>query len=57
MHLRYILIGIYLVFGLFQYASIGGAGAQLDGTKKPPLWRKLLVIVLWPLAMIGAIEG
>jgi hypothetical protein len=57
MHLRYILAGIYIAFGLLQYSSIGGVGAQLQEAKEPPLWRKVLVILLWPLAMIGAIEG
>ena len=57
MHLRYIVMGIYLAFGFLQYASIGGVGAQLEGKKEPPFWRKVLVILLWPLAMIGAIEG
>jgi hypothetical protein len=57
MHLRYILAGIYIAFGLLQYSSIGGVAAQLQGAKEPPLWRKVLVILLWPLAMIGAIEG
>jgi hypothetical protein len=57
MHLRYILAGIYIAFGLLQYSSIGGVGAQIQGVKEPPLWRKVLVILLWPLAMIGAIEG
>ncbi len=57
MHIRYIVAGIYLAFGLLQYSSIGGVGAELEGKKGPPLWRKVLVILLWPLAMIGAIEG
>ena len=57
MHLRYVLAGIYIAFGLLQYSSIGGVGAELEGKKGPPLWRKVLVILLWPLAMIGAIEG
>ncbi|MGH9678558.1 MAG: hypothetical protein ACRD4Y_01265 [Candidatus Acidiferrales bacterium] len=57
MNFHYIAIAIYLALGLFEYNTIGGVGAHLDGEKKPPLWRRLLVIVLWPLAMIGAIEG
>ena len=57
MHLRYIVAGVYLAFGLLQYSSIGGVGAALEGKKAPSLWRKVLVILLWPLAMIGAIEG
>ena len=57
MHLRYVIAGIYIAFGLLQYSSIGGVGAELEAKKGPPLWRKVLVILLWPLAMIGAIEG
>lgn len=48
---------IYLAFGLFGFMSIGGLGAKRDGEKKTPLWRKLMAILFWPLAMIGAIEG
>ena len=46
-----------IVLGLLGYASIGSAGAQLDGSRNPSLLRKLLVILLWPLAAIGAIDG
>lgn len=48
---------IYLAFGLFGFMSIGGLGAKRGGEKKTALWRKLMAIVFWPLAMIGAIEG
>jgi hypothetical protein len=48
---------IYLAFGLFGFISIGGLGAKREGEKKTPLWRKLMAIVFWPLAVIGAIEG
>jgi hypothetical protein len=48
---------IYLAFGIFGFMSIGGMGAKREGEKKTPLWRKLMAIVFWPLAMIGAIEG
>jgi hypothetical protein len=57
MKLIYIAISIYIVLGLLGYASIGSAGAQLDGSRNPSLLRKLLVILLWPLAAIGAIDG
>jgi hypothetical protein len=54
---HHIGLAIYLAFGLFGHMSIGGLGAKCEGDKKAPLWRKLLAIVFWPLAMIGAIEG
>jgi hypothetical protein len=50
-------LAIYLAIGLFGFMSIGGLGAKRDGEKKTPLWRKLMAIVFWPLAVIGAIEG
>ena len=50
-------LAIYLAIGLFGFMSIGGMGAKRAGEKKTPLWRKLMAIVFWPLAMIGAIEG
>jgi hypothetical protein len=57
MKLIYVAIGIYIVLGVLGYASIGSVGAQLDGRGKPSLLRKVLVILLWPLAAIGAIQG
>jgi hypothetical protein len=48
---------IYLSIGFFGFMSIGGLAAKREGEKKTPLWRKLMAIVFWPLAMIGAIEG
>jgi hypothetical protein len=54
---NHIGIVIYFACGLFGFLSIGGLGARHEGEKKVPLWRKLLAIVFWPLAMIGAIEG
>ena len=54
---NHIFLVIYVACGLFGFISIGGLGARREGEKKPPLWRKLLAIVFWPLAMIGAIEG
>ena len=48
---------IYLAFGLFGFMSIGGIGAKRKGEKKTPLWKKLMAVVFWPLAMIGAIDG
>ena len=57
MHKHYIGIAIYLLLGLFAYTSVGGAGADMKGEKKTPIWRRLVIIVLWPLAMIGAIQG
>jgi hypothetical protein len=52
-----IAVAIYLVLGLLGYSSIGGIGAELDPVKKPSRVRRVLVILLWPLAMIGVIEG
>jgi hypothetical protein len=54
---HHIGLAIYLAIGLFGFISIGGLSATRQGDKKTPLWRKLLAIVFWPLAMIGAIEG
>lgn len=54
---HHIGLAIYLVFGLFGFMSIGGLGATREGEKRKPLWKKLMAIVFWPLAMIGAIEG
>jgi hypothetical protein len=50
-------IAIYIVLGLLGYLTIGGTGAGVDGKQKPSLLRKAAVVLLWPLAMIGAIEG
>ena len=50
-------LAIYLAFGLFGFMPIGGLGAGREGEKRKPLWKKLMAIVFWPLAMIGAIEG
>jgi|HubBroStandDraft_6_1064221.scaffolds.fasta_scaffold1545936_2 hypothetical protein len=54
---RHIGLAIYLAIGLFGFMSIGGLGAKREGEKKAPMWRRLIAIVFWPLAMIGAIEG
>ena len=53
----YIATSVYIVLGLLGFASIGSAGARLEGRRNPSLLRKVLVILLWPLAAIGAIEG
>jgi hypothetical protein len=50
-------IAIYIVLGLLGYLTISGTGAGHDGKQKPSLFRKAMVVLLWPLAMIGAIEG
>jgi hypothetical protein len=50
-------IAIYMVLGLLGYLTISGTGAGFDGRQKTSLWRKAMVVLLWPLAMIGAIEG
>ena len=56
-HFLEIALALYFVFGLLGYSNIGGVGAALDSSKKPSLFRRFLVILFWPLAMIGAIEG
>jgi hypothetical protein len=50
-------IAIYMVLGLLGYLTISGTGAGFDGRQKTSFWRKAMVVLLWPLAMIGAIEG
>jgi hypothetical protein len=50
-------IAIYFALGLLGYLTISGTGAGVDGQQKPSLARKAMVVLLWPLAMIGAIEG
>jgi hypothetical protein len=50
-------VAIYFALGLLGYLTISGTGAGLDGKQKPSLTRKAMVVLLWPLAMIGAIEG
>lgn len=56
MHYFYIGIVIYLVLGLLGYGVFGSAGAALEPSKKPSILRRTMVILFWPLAMIGAIE-
>jgi hypothetical protein len=56
-HYLEIVFTFYFVFGLLGYSNIGGVGANLDSSKRPSLVRRFLVILFWPLAMIGAIEG
>jgi len=56
-HYLEIVLTVYFLLGLLGYSNIGGVGAAFDASKKPSLFRRLLVILFWPLAMIGAIEG
>jgi hypothetical protein len=56
-HYLEIALTLYFVFGLLGYSNIGGIGADLERTRKPSFLRRILVILFWPLAMIGAIEG
>jgi hypothetical protein len=56
-HYLEIALAVYFLLGLLGYSNIGGVGADLDASKKPSLFRRSLVILFWPLAMIGAIEG
>ena len=48
---------IYLIIGLLGYSGASGVGAELEPAKKPSFLRRILVILFWPLAMIGAIES
>jgi hypothetical protein len=57
MKLYEIGFGIYLALGLLGYIAIAGRGTCADPEKKPPFWRRALIVALWPLAMIGAIES
>lgn len=56
-HYLEIAVTLYFIFGVLGFSNIGGAGAELEPARKPSLFRRLLVILFWPLAMIGAIEG
>jgi len=57
MKLISIAICIYLLLGVLGYWGNGGtSGIELVGGKKPSLARRVLVVLFWPLAMIGAIE-
>jgi hypothetical protein len=52
-----IICAIYLVLGVLGYSNISGVGTRLGEDTPQPFWRKVMVVVLWPLAMIGAIDG
>ena len=56
-HYLEIALALYFIFGVLGYSNIGGASVELDSHKKPSFLRRVLVILFWPLAMIGAIEG
>ena len=56
-HFLEIALALYFILGLLGYSNIGGVGAEIDSSPKPSFPRRLLVILFWPLAMIGAIEG
>jgi hypothetical protein len=49
-------IAIYFALGLLGYISIAGTGDRVGSKKTPSFWGKVLVIVFWPLAMVGAID-
>jgi hypothetical protein len=50
-------IAIYLALGLLGYIAISGVGTGFNRKQKLSRVNKLLVILLWPLAMIGAIKA
>jgi hypothetical protein len=56
MNVLVIGLALYLLFGLLGYTSIAGTGDTLGKARKPSLLRRVMVVILWPLAMIGAIE-
>lgn len=56
-HVLEIALAVYFLLGVLGYSNIGGVGASLESSNKPSLFRRFLVILFWPLAMIGAIEG
>ncbi|HTP70534.1 MAG TPA: hypothetical protein VMJ35_16615 [Dongiaceae bacterium] len=58
MKLFYIAISVYLLLGVLGYwGNSGTTGIELVGGKKASVARRIFVILLWPLAMIGAIEA
>ena len=56
-HYLEIALALYCILGLLGYSNIGGVGAEIDSSRKPSFLHRILVILFWPLAMIGAIEG
>jgi hypothetical protein len=56
MKLLEIGFAIYLALGLLGYIGIAGGADCVGSGPKPRFWRKVLVVVLWPLAMVGAID-
>ena len=56
-HYLEIALALYFLLGLLGYSNIGGVGAEIDSSLKPSFLRRILVILFWPLALIGAIEG
>jgi len=58
MKLIYIAISVYLLLGILGYwGNSGTSGIELVGGKKASLARRIFLVLLWPLAMIGAIEA
>lgn len=58
MKLIYIAITAYLLLGVLGYwGNSSTTGIELVGGKKPSLIRRIFIVMLWPLAMIGAIEA
>lgn len=58
MKLLYIAISVYLLLGVLGYwGNSGTSGIELVGGKRASLVRRVFVVLLWPLAMIGAIEA
>jgi hypothetical protein len=56
-HYLEIALTLYFILGLVGYSNIGGIGAEIDSSQKPSFLRRILVVLFWPLAMVGAIEG
>jgi len=58
MKLTYIAIGVYLLLGILGYwGNSGTAGIELVRGKKASLFRRICIVLFWPLAMIGAFEA
>lgn len=54
----YIALSIYLLLGVLSYwGSSGSTGIELVGGKKASTFRRICIVLFWPLAMVGAIEA
>jgi hypothetical protein len=57
MKLIYIAIGVYLLLGILGYwGNSGTVGIELLRGNRASLFRRICIVLFWPLAMIGAIK-